>query len=126
MTLTLRTVFPLVFATLALIAGLAAGCGGDHDHTMQAGLAAPTSLEGMVMNGGVHLTWEDNSGDEDGFMIMRRTAGTPYASVGRAGPDATSFHDRTVSAGRTYSYLVHAFVANASSSPSNELSIAVP
>ena len=124
----LRNVFQAILTASTLFAPLAAGCGGamDHDHEAPTVLAAPTDLEAMAMNGGVHLTWEDNSADEDGFMIMRRTASAGFASVGFAGPDVTYFHDGTVSSGRTYTYAVHAVRAGGNSPISNETTVSVP
>ena len=125
--MTVRNAVSIAFTTLTLFATpFAAGCGGmDHDHDSSLALAAPSDLQGMVMNGGVHLSWKDNSCDEDGFMIMRRTEGAEFTDVGRAGADATYFHDRTVSAGATYTYVVHALHSTRSSPSSNELTIAV-
>ena len=116
-----------ILTASTLFAPLAAGCSGGmhHDHDAPS-LATPTDLEAMVISGGVHLSWEDNSGDEDRFMIMRRTGSADFARVGFAGPDATHFHDRTVNSGATYTYVVHAVLSDRSSPLSNEATVVIP
>ena len=108
--MTLRTAIGLVFTTIPLlVAPLAQGCAGEmdhgHHHGAPAAAGAPGELEGVAMNGGVHLIWEDHCDDEDGFIILRRSAGAPFAEVGRTSPDAVTFHDRNVTRGQTYQYV---------------------
>jgi hypothetical protein len=104
------------------------GCGADADPMdMSPGvLAAPTALTATAVAGGVHLTWQDNATGEDEFMVLRRPAGGALAQVGSAGANATMFHDTTVSAGTTYSYVVHAMSATGQSGPSNEATVTLP
>jgi subtilisin family serine protease len=71
----------------------------------------------------VDLTWADNSGNEEGFEIQRRTADGQYALLVRLGPNTTSFSDTSIAEGWTYSYRVHAFNAAGASSHSNEVTL---
>lgn len=58
----------------------------------------------------VHLTWMDNSGDEDGFRVYRND--DQIASVG---VNATSYDDPTGNPNDTYSYCVVAYNTNGES-----------
>jgi hypothetical protein len=73
-------------------------------------LVAPSELAGRVdgPGGAVVLTWVDNSGNEDGFRVERRTGAGAWAEVGAAAPNAVTFRDSSVSASGTYSYRVRA------------------
>lgn len=105
------------------------GCSGhgdhaDHEHTGT--LEGPTNLQAMAMASGVHLSWIDNSSDEDGFMVMRKPPAGTFAEVATTGSDATTFHDTTVEPGSTYVYMVHAIRGSTGSNPSNEVTIGFP
>ncbi len=66
------------------------------------------------------LNWTDNSTNEDGFKVERKTgqAGT-FAEVGQTAADVTTFAD-TIADAETYCYRVSAFNAAGNSPPSNE------
>jgi len=121
--------FAAITALLA-IALLAPACGDDDGFHHHEGhhdvIAAPSQLAALVVPGGVHLTWVDNSTREDGFMVLRRTGGSVWDAVANTAADETSFHDATVASGRTYEYVVHAMVGNDSSASSNVVAVAVP
>lgn len=87
---------------------------------------APSNLTAAVVTNGVHLTWTDNSPDEESFMVMRRTADGGYLAVGETAPDVRQFHDSSVGAAVTYVYLVHAVRGTESSAPSNEVQVSIP
>jgi len=56
------------------------------------------------------VSWVDNSGDEDGFLVERRTQGAgTFLPVATLGPNAVAFLDSTVAAGTAYCYRVRAF-----------------
>src|SRR5574341_248159 len=58
----------------------------------------------------LQLTWADNSTNEDGFNIERKTGTTgTYAQIASVGANVTSYTDATVVAGTTYCYRVSAF-----------------
>lgn len=55
------------------------------------------------------LTWTDNSGDETGFEIQRRTGSGSYQRIALVGADVTTYADTRVTAGNVYTYRVRAF-----------------
>jgi hypothetical protein len=66
------------------------------------------------------LTWNDNSSDEDGFIIERSSdAGNSYQQVGTVGRNVTYFIDQTISTEVMYRYRVYAYNTFGSSNPSN-------
>ena len=58
----------------------------------------------------LHLTWTDNSDNEDGFNIERKLGpnGT-FAVVGSVGANVTSYTDANLADSTTYCYRVNAF-----------------
>ncbi len=72
----------------------------------------------------VHLTWTDNSDNESGFRIERKTgAAGEFAFVGNASADATSFTDKSLQPDTEYFYRIASYINGAQSSEhSNEAS----
>src|SRR5215470_4266565 len=67
------------------------------------------------------LSWTDNSTNEDGFSIERKTGVTgSYGAVGSVGTNVTSYIDTTLSDNTTYCYRVQAFNSAGISNYSNE------
>ena len=67
------------------------------------------------------LDWTDNSSNEKGFRISRKTGtGGTYAEIAARQSNATSYVDTTVTAGVTYCYEVRAYNDAGDSAPSNE------
>ena len=79
----------------------------------------------MPLAGGAHLTWADNSSDEDEFMLMRMVDGGEYAELTTVPFDTTQYHDTTVTSGTRYMYMVMATNA-AGASESNEVVFDAP
>ena len=71
----------------------------------------------------IKLAWLDNSVNEAGFQIERKTdvAGT-YAPVASVGPNVKSFVDSSLTVNTSYVYRVRAFNAGGNSNYSNEVS----
>tara|TARA_B110000438_G_scaffold119415_1_gene116497 strand:+ start:1772 stop:4060 length:2289 start_codon:yes stop_codon:yes gene_type:complete len=63
----------------------------------------------------IQLTWTDNSENETGFSILRRTGTNAYAEVGDLGANVTTFNDTGLAITTEYSYLIHAYNENGSS-----------
>ena len=86
--------------------------------------AAPTSLTATATSTSqINLSWSDNSGDEDGFKIERKTgANGTYAEIFTAAANATSYSNLGLTAGTNYVYRVLAFNAGGNSNYSNEAS----
>ncbi len=55
------------------------------------------------------LSWLDNSNNEDGFAVERKTGTGAYGEVVRLPINVTSYTDSTLSPGTTYTYRVRAF-----------------
>jgi Divergent InlB B-repeat domain/Fibronectin type III domain len=67
------------------------------------------------------LSWSDNSTNEDGFRIERRTGTTgTYAEIAALGVNAASYTDVNLANGTTYCYRVRAYNAGEASGYSNE------
>lgn len=72
--------------------------------------AAPTSLAASAAsNTQINLSWVDNSNNEDGFLIERKTgaAGT-YAQIATASANATSYQNTGLTANTNYYYRIRA------------------
>ena len=77
--------------------------------------AAPSNLSAFATGQtSIHLSWTDNSDNEDGFKIFR--SGSHIATVGAG---STSYDDNGLSCGTTYSYYVKAYNSAGDSDPSN-------
>ncbi|GFO60312.1 laccase [Geomonas silvestris] len=89
--------------------------------------AAATNLAAaMVYPAAVKLTWSDNSNNEIGFRVERRTGTGAYSVIGTALANAQIFTDTTAALNKSYSYRVIAFNAAGDSTASNIASIATP
>jgi hypothetical protein len=71
--------------------------------------------------GELQITWADNSENEDGFKIERKTgtAGT-YAQIATVGANVTSYRNASLIDGTTYCYRIRAYNSAGSSPYSNE------
>jgi hypothetical protein len=89
---------------------------------------APSGLKAQVTNDKVvHLTWMDNSDNENYFKIERRRDWTPYESIGYAEKNSSSYIDSGsgLAGGTEYFYRVKA-VSDTDSSWSNEVYLYMP
>src|SRR5947208_1010466 len=69
--------------------------------SFQSGVAAAAQLT---------VLWRDNSGNEAGFKVERKTSqGGAYALFTTTGANATSILDQTVNTGVLYCYRVYSF-----------------
>ncbi len=72
----------------------------------------PTGLTGNVVSPTqINLTWTDNSTNETGFKIERRTGSTNYDVVGTVNQDVLNFSDSGLTPSTTYTYRVYAYNA---------------
>jgi hypothetical protein len=84
----------------------------------------PSNLNGSPHATGVTLTWLDNSTDEDGFRIYRRSTGDEFALIASVGADTRSFLDTTAPATSTNIFAVAAYNEVGESDWSPEIAVA--
>jgi uncharacterized protein (TIGR02145 family) len=85
----------------------------------------PTELKATVISKDqVDLTWKDNSTNETGFKIERKTDAGNFTEIGTIALDVTTFSDKTVDLNTNYTYRVLSFnQVGKSISYSNEVTI---
>jgi titin len=93
--------------------------------TVSSAPAAPANLAAKVVTlSRVDLSWTDQSSNEDGFRIERKTGTGSWGTLAQLGASSTAYSDTSVQKDATYSYRVIAFNA-AGSVPSNEVTAKV-
>lgn len=70
--------------------------------------AAPSNLNAQAFGCDVKLTWNDNSNNEDGFFIYRKT-GNIFVQFDYTGPNVTTYWDVELPPYETFCYYVRAF-----------------
>lgn len=113
-----------LFLGVAILTTVVACSGGDDDDATIP--AAPSGLAATLVTNQPHLTWSDNSTDEDTFSIERKTGAGAFAEIATETFNIEQYHDMAVVAGTTYTYRVMARNAAGMSAPSNEISITTP
>ena len=80
-----------------------------------------------VLAASLNLQWSDNSSNESGFKIERKTGtGGSYSQIGTVGANVTSYNDAAIAGGSTYCYRVRAFNGAGDSGYSNDTCASVP
>ncbi len=89
--------------------------------------AAPSNLSALVNQNplSVSLQWNDNSSNEDGFIIERETLTEAFSPIDTVNAGTTAFQDLNVAV-TTYRYRVQAYNAGGGSTYSNIAEIFVP
>jgi hypothetical protein len=71
---------------------------------------APSNLAASPISySRIDLTWQDNSDDETGFKIERKTGSGSYSQIATVGANVTSYSSSGLSANTTYCYRVRAY-----------------
>jgi|GEM_PF-7015100 len=85
---------------------------------------APSGLNAAAISSNqINLVWNDNSNNEDGFRIERKTgAGGSYAEIDTVGAGITAYQNTGLASSTTYYYRVLAYNTAGNSSYSNETS----
>nr|HID59256.1 hypothetical protein [Desulfobacterales bacterium] len=86
--------------------------------------APPSDLDtAVVLTSQIDLSWRDNSYNETGFKIERKTgSGGTYAQIAVVGANITNYSDTGLSESTTYYYRVRAYSSTGNSGYSNEAS----
>ena len=72
-------------------------------------IAAPTDLKASnASSTTIKLTWKDNSDNETGFAIERKSGNDDFTKIATVGKDETMYEDKDISANTEYSYKVKA------------------
>lgn len=84
----------------------------------------PSNITAVAISSSrININWKDNSENESGFRIMRKTSAINYyTSVGEVGANATSYSDNNLYSGVTYIYKVIAF-SGSGTSESGEVTV---
>ena len=83
---------------------------------------APSSLNSSpISNTQINISWSDNSTNEDGFKIERKTTtGGTYAEIAQVGSNVTSYNSTSLAGGTQYCYRVRSYNGAGNSAYSNE------
>jgi hypothetical protein len=87
---------------------------------------APSDLMVSPEEGFFIVNWLDNSSDETGFRVYRKTFSGPYGLWAEFEAETTGFGDYDVEPGVFYTYYVVAFNAGGESARSNEMGGMLP
>ncbi|MDZ7303603.1 MAG: fibronectin type III domain-containing protein [candidate division KSB1 bacterium] len=99
---------------------------GNSDYSNEASattlLKAPSNLVATAVSSSqINLTWTDNTTNESGFKIERKTgASGTYAEIATVGSNVTNYSNTGLAAGTEYFYRVRAYTATNVSVYSNE------
>jgi uncharacterized protein (TIGR02145 family) len=78
------------------------------DNSTTVAPVAPSNLTGVVASTTqINLSWTDNSTNEIGFKIERKTGTGTYAVVGNTATDITTFNNTGLTPATTYTYRVY-------------------
>ena len=120
----MKKIFTLILGiTLAYSCSTSSDGNGNSDTTVVP--VAPSNLTGVVVSTTqINLSWTDNSTNETGFKIERKTGTGVYAVVGTTAIDVTTFIDNGLTPSTTYTYRVYSYNAGGNSPTySNELTL---
>ncbi|MFH0881395.1 MAG: fibronectin type III domain-containing protein [bacterium] len=89
-------------------------------------IAAATNLTATVNGNVIQLSWTDNSTNETGFRIERKTAGGSYSTLDDVGSNVATYTDEDFPFDTNLVYRVFAVDGEEESSPSNEATVHSP
>jgi hypothetical protein len=77
---------------------------------------APTSLiAASITSTQIKLNWTDNSTNETGFKIQRKTAVTSYTDIASVNKDITTYTDNGLNSNTAYTYRIYAYNSSGNS-----------
>jgi hypothetical protein len=80
---------------------------------------APSSLSAKYNNKQIILSWLDNSNNEAGFYLERKSDSENYITIATLSPNSVSFIDTNYLSGVTYTYRIKAFNSEGQTAYSN-------
>ncbi|NJM94676.1 MAG: carbohydrate-binding protein, partial [Cytophagales bacterium] len=81
----------------------------------------PSALSASAIGSSqINLSWTDNSGNEDGFMIERKQGSGAFSQIATVGAGVSSFSNTGLSPSTSYTYQVRAYNAVGNSAYSNQ------
>jgi uncharacterized protein (TIGR02145 family) len=119
----MKKLFSVIAAIIILSCSTSSDDNGNSTTTVVP--VPPTNLTGIVASPTqINLSWTDNSTNETGFKIQRRTGSENYTVVGTVNEDAFTFSDSGLLPSTTYIYRVYSYntVGN-SPTYSNEVTV---
>jgi hypothetical protein len=84
------------------------------------------SWQGLAVAAQLRLNWSDNSTNENGFEIERRTATTAFTRIATVASNINTYTDSGLADGTQYCYRVRAYNSNGSSSYTSEVCATTP
>jgi uncharacterized protein (TIGR02145 family) len=110
---------------LIILLTIAIGCQKSGDNIVEVIPLAPTELKAfLITNDQIKLEWKDNSTNETGYKIERKTDITNFKEIGSITNDITTYTDNSVLINTNYTYRVYSYnKVGKSLNYSNEASI---
>ena len=83
---------------------------------------APSVLNSTpISNSQINISWTDNSNNEDGFKIERKTTSSgTYSEIAQVGPNIATYNNTGLTGGTQYCYRVRSYNTAGNSAYSNE------
>lgn len=115
----------LIFIVFAITLVYSCSNSNDGNENTTAGPLPPSNLTGTVASTTqINLSWTDNSTNETGFKIERKTGNGTYAVVGTTSTNVTTFNNTGLTPNTSYTYRVYSNNADGNSlTSSNELNL---
>ena len=85
----------------------------------------PTKAGSMLMGGGVHFYWRDNTSNETGFEIQRHEEQGDFATVHTTAANETAWMDMNAPHGHKHTYRVRAVTPTGDTDWSSEVTISL-
>jgi hypothetical protein len=119
--------FKNLFKTIIYLSFVLISCSSNDDTVVEPTPAVPTNLTGSIVNSSVRLNWNDDSTNEVGFKIERKTANGNYSLIGSVSSNIITYDDNTISTGQSYTYRIYSYNSGGNSTTySNEFTITIP
>ena len=95
---------------LIILLTIAIGCQKSGDNIVEVIPLAPTELKAfLITNDQIKLEWKDNSTNETGYKIERKTDITNFKEIGSITSDITTYTDNSVLINTNYTYRVYSY-----------------